>query len=186
MIAPKKLSDYPWVVVRVECKLCPRKGRYRLARLAARYGPEMPLERLLAALSGDCPYWRRPERIRKYTAHCGAQFIDLDHTLPPPDVPREVAHRQRQLGREDVPQQRPATRNQAGDVVPMLSGWPLPTLTIICRRCGRRDEHQVARLLLDGDVKLGLLLKGLTQDCPSWQAQSIYELCGARFDMPWL
>jgi hypothetical protein len=33
------LSDFPWVTVRVECPLCPhRRGTYRLARLAEKFG----------------------------------------------------------------------------------------------------------------------------------------------------
>jgi hypothetical protein len=39
----ERLSDFPWVVVRVGCNLCRRKGEYRLARLAAKYGPEISL-----------------------------------------------------------------------------------------------------------------------------------------------
>ena len=40
MKRPTKLSNYTWVVVRFDCTLCDRWGRYSLARLAARYGPE--------------------------------------------------------------------------------------------------------------------------------------------------
>lgn len=57
MIAPKTLSQYPWVVVRIECKLCSHRGAYRLARLAARYGPEFPLEGLIEDLANNFPYW---------------------------------------------------------------------------------------------------------------------------------
>jgi len=31
-----RLVDFPYVVVRLECNLCHRKGAYRLARLAVR------------------------------------------------------------------------------------------------------------------------------------------------------
>ena len=38
MTPPRRLVDWPLVQVEVECSLCPRHGRYRLARLAERYG----------------------------------------------------------------------------------------------------------------------------------------------------
>jgi hypothetical protein len=48
------LSSYPYVVVRIACRRCTRKGSYRLARLAAKYGAEIPMTELLAHLAGDC------------------------------------------------------------------------------------------------------------------------------------
>ena len=51
------LSSYPYVVVRLACRRCTRKGSYRLARLAAKYGSETPMMELLAHLAGDCAIW---------------------------------------------------------------------------------------------------------------------------------
>jgi hypothetical protein len=34
------LAYYPYVVVRIGCDRCTRKGAYRLARLAAKFGPD--------------------------------------------------------------------------------------------------------------------------------------------------
>jgi len=48
------LSSYPYVVVRIACRRCTRKGSYRLARLAAKYNAEIPMMELLAHLAGDC------------------------------------------------------------------------------------------------------------------------------------
>ena len=45
---------YPYIVVRIGCRRCTRKGAYRLARLAAKYGAEIPMMELLAHLAGDC------------------------------------------------------------------------------------------------------------------------------------
>ena len=70
-IAPTKLSNWPWVVVRVDCVLCSRKGCYRLARLAARYGPEQSIDGLLRDLCQDCLWFN--ERPRKYEPRCGAR-----------------------------------------------------------------------------------------------------------------
>ena len=84
-----RLSDWPWVVVNVGCGLCPRRGRYRLARLAARLGPETELERVLAQLAGDCGLMRSTEiKPRHYEARCGVRFEDLAYgKLPPPSLP---------------------------------------------------------------------------------------------------
>ena len=51
------LAAYPYVIVRVACSHCPnRTGSYRLARLAARLGPETSLEEHASACSA------RPQR----------------------------------------------------------------------------------------------------------------------------
>jgi hypothetical protein len=40
------LAFYPFVVVRIACRVCSRSGSYRLARLAAKFGPEITLRDL--------------------------------------------------------------------------------------------------------------------------------------------
>ena len=85
MDAPTRLSNWPWVIVRVDCKLCPRHGCYRLARLAQQFGAEMELERLIAVLARDCPYWRNDPR--PYEVRCGARLTDWDHQRPKLDIP---------------------------------------------------------------------------------------------------
>jgi hypothetical protein len=79
-----RLVTYPYVVVRPGCELCKRSGQYRLARLAAKFGPEIELPELLARLAGDCEAQnaRHPHRSR-----CAARFIDLDPPRKPPDAP---------------------------------------------------------------------------------------------------
>lgn len=88
------LAQFPYVIVRIECGMCPsRKGAYRLARLAAKYGPETPLDEVLARISADCPYQRAPRRPGdrepgQYVPRCHAYFADLDRPVqPPPDLP---------------------------------------------------------------------------------------------------
>jgi hypothetical protein len=92
--APSGLSDYPFVIVRVGCQFCPRQGVYRLARLAAKDGPEIDLDALLEALATDCRWHRNPgERgPGKYDAKCGAYFPDLRRPIPPnlPPVMRSL------------------------------------------------------------------------------------------------
>ena len=91
-----RLSSFPYVVVRVACTFCPkRRGVYRLARLAERFGAEVPLEELIQHLSADCPWQddpKRPGARRRgnlYVPRCHAHFPDLWHA-PPADLPPEV------------------------------------------------------------------------------------------------
>lgn len=51
-----RLADYPYVLVRISCDRCGRAGQYRLARLAAAYGPETDVDAVVEALSRDCVY----------------------------------------------------------------------------------------------------------------------------------
>lgn len=84
------LAAYPYVVVRVACTMCPhRTGSYRLARLAARFGPETPLEEVLRQIALDCPHREHPGRRRgnQYAPRCHAHFLDLETVPTPPDLP---------------------------------------------------------------------------------------------------
>jgi hypothetical protein len=76
-----RLTDFPYVLVRLRCDTCKRAGAYRLARLAAKFGSEILLDDLLIQLSADCP-WRDEPR-----GSCGARFADLPPRRPP-DMPR--------------------------------------------------------------------------------------------------
>jgi len=81
---PDTLLAYPYVVVRIACDACNRSGRYRLARLAEKYGADIDLETLLGYLAGDCKHWghSHPYRFR-----CRARLCDLHPPRRPPDVP---------------------------------------------------------------------------------------------------
>ncbi len=85
------LAAYPYVIVRVACPHCPnRTGSYRLARLAARLGPETPLEDVLRRIAFDCPWLdeRHPRSKSQYVPKCKAHFPDLEAPSPqPPDIP---------------------------------------------------------------------------------------------------
>lgn len=84
------LAQYPYVVVRVACDFCSkRKGSYRLARLAAKFGPETPLAVVLARIAFDCPYRGNEHRhTNQYVPQCHAHFPDLARPIPrPPDLP---------------------------------------------------------------------------------------------------
>ena len=74
MANPRRLVEWPWVFVEVECSLCRRCGRYRLARLAERYGAAAGLGPLLVTLTSSCKLPKFFERTRQYEARCGARF----------------------------------------------------------------------------------------------------------------
>jgi hypothetical protein len=58
------LAFYPYVVVRIACRVCSRTGSYRLARLAAKFGPEISLRDLTDRFSYDC-LWRAEARSKR-------------------------------------------------------------------------------------------------------------------------
>jgi hypothetical protein len=80
-----RLAFYPFVVVRIACRVCSRAGSYRLARLAAKYGHEITLRDLTDRFSYDC--LRRAEaRSKKGKSACGVYLPDLANPRPP-DLP---------------------------------------------------------------------------------------------------
>ena len=81
-----KLSNYPYVILRLACTTCDRKGRYRIVRLASAFGPEATIERVVGAISADCPWRVDP---RKYGG-CGCYALDLMAPRRPPDLPADM------------------------------------------------------------------------------------------------
>jgi hypothetical protein len=79
------LAFYPFVVVRIVCRVCSRRGSYRLARLAAKFGPEITLRELLNRFSYD-GLWRAEARSKRGTSSCGVYLPDLEQPRPP-DAP---------------------------------------------------------------------------------------------------
>src|SRR5271154_5610857 len=71
------LAHYPFVVVRIACRVCSRRGSYRLARLAAKFGPEITLRDLTNRFSYDC-LWRAEARSKKGKSACGVYLPDLE------------------------------------------------------------------------------------------------------------
>lgn len=59
--------------LRVECLCCPRKGRYNVAGLIARHGPQAQLERLKNAFAASCP----GIRAASIYARCGVYYPEL-------------------------------------------------------------------------------------------------------------
>jgi hypothetical protein len=80
-----RLAFYPFVVVRIACRVCSRRGSYRLARLAAKFGPEITLRDLTDRFSYDC-FWRADARSKAGKSACGVYLPDLANPRPP-DLP---------------------------------------------------------------------------------------------------
>lgn len=83
-----RLSAYPFVVVRIACAYCKRQGQYRLARLAATYGPECDTQTVLNRLTMDCVHRTGDRRRYRDASPCRPEMIDLKGPSPrPPDFP---------------------------------------------------------------------------------------------------
>jgi hypothetical protein len=76
-----RLGDVQPGRVYVDCASCKRSGRYQLARLIDRYGPDISTVDLLRHLTASCRYQRQPGAppARKYERLCLAAI-----TLPAP------------------------------------------------------------------------------------------------------
>ena len=72
-------------IARGACRVCSRNGAYRLARLAAKFGPEISLRDLLDRFSYDC-LWRAEARGKRGVSACGVYLQDLEQPRPP-DLP---------------------------------------------------------------------------------------------------
>ena len=150
--------------MRVDCKLCPRHGCYRLARLAQQFGAEMELERLVAVLARDCPYWRNEPR--PYEVRCGARLTDWDQGRPKLDMPPRTKRLE------------PARGDRALTIADLVG----LTVTMVCRPCRRRGVLGVAGLAgrFGADMPLPTLLRRLAVGCPSLleptpRCQAVYE-----------
>lgn len=107
---PSRLSDYPFVIVRLRCDVCERKGAYRLARLAHKWGSEIGLDSLLLKLSADCG-WRKTKHSYREGDGCHVYFCDLRGPTRPPDLPPGMAAlRLIKGGKNDQPEEAPARK----------------------------------------------------------------------------
>lgn len=163
---PSRLSDWPWVEVKVDCKLCPRHGCYRLARLAHRFGPETDLDLLLSHLASDCPWSRSGRSPRQYEVRCGVRFTDWDHRRPTLEMPVRSTRLSSARGFRKL----------------TLADLQTSTVTIVCRPCGRRGRFRVVGLIerFGADLALPTVLTRLAVGCPGLsevtpRCQAVYE-----------
>ena len=82
MAPDPRLRDYPYVVVRIACRDCPRAGQYRLAALAEKFGAEARLTDVLAAIAASC----ERNKEKQWARRCQAYLPDLVDPRPP-DMP---------------------------------------------------------------------------------------------------
>ena len=163
----------------VACVFCPRRGRYRIVRLAARYGPEAPLDQILADIAGNCQYWRPDPR--PYEPRCGARFEDLVE-LRPQDLPGQAGTLTKAVPREEVPLRRHRLAQPDPANAPRLSSWSEPRIGIHCKKCGREEVHETLALRTTmGNPLLTYLHHALTSDCPKRAAAKEHDWCGAKF-----
>jgi hypothetical protein len=85
-----RLRDYPYVVLRIACRECPRIGRYRLAVLAERFGADAETDDVLEAIAASCSARINPKRGLR----CGAFLPDIPPPRPP-DLPGALLPRER-------------------------------------------------------------------------------------------
>jgi hypothetical protein len=66
----------------------------------------------------------------------------------------------------------------------LLSDLRVPVLTVVCEPCGRRERHDVERLIRQygWDAKLTDLLTELVVDCPKRGGVSVYDRRKAVFE----
>jgi hypothetical protein len=69
-----RLADYPYVMVRIRCDGCQREGRYRPAKLAAKYGADFQVPDLIGKVASECPAWKLKHSLYE---RCKAYFPDL-------------------------------------------------------------------------------------------------------------
>jgi hypothetical protein len=49
------LRDYPFEMIRLACRKCPRKGQYRKSTLIERYGADANMINVRLVMAADCP-----------------------------------------------------------------------------------------------------------------------------------
>lgn len=115
-----RLSEYPFVVLRLRCDACERQGSFRTVRLAAKWGSEISLGKLLFKLSADCA-WRREKHSYRTGDGCHVYYPDLRGPPRPPDLPPGLAKLYLvQGGKADQPAEEPeeAATNKTRKAIP--------------------------------------------------------------------
>lgn len=173
--SPRRLVDWPWVTLEIECSLCHRAGRYRLARLAERFGASAELGPLLFALTERCKLPKFFERPRQYEARCGVRYrVPAGGPVPEGLPAREV--------RVDEPPVQPRRR-------PLGPEGPLPTVaSALAEGCTDLLVYCAGRLrnghLCHHGGRVGIDDLGVPVEWPLAHVRSLRRLrcsrCGSR------
>jgi hypothetical protein len=76
-IAGMRLWDYPYIVLRIACRECPRNGRYRLAVLAEWFGADAETHDVLETISASCSARIDPKRGLRPAGHSATTAAGL-------------------------------------------------------------------------------------------------------------
>lgn len=74
---PKTLADFDKPHMVLNCMTCGRKGRYNVARLIEKHGPDMPIKDFINLIGQSCTRWV----TRRET--CGLGCNDLIYMFMP-------------------------------------------------------------------------------------------------------
>lgn len=110
---PELLSDCSPVAGYVACRRCDRSGRKRLARLAVRYGSELPLNHILSELARVRALWTTYPRTED---RCGAYSVSS----------------QGRISLDSAIKGAPA----------LLTDWPVIRTSVICATCGLHQTYR--------------------------------------------
>lgn len=71
---PSRLKDYPFQTVEVVCRKCERAGRYKIAGLIEKHGPDMTFLELRKVFTSTCSKTNDVTRLNEV---CGVSFPDM-------------------------------------------------------------------------------------------------------------
>lgn len=86
---PKTLAEFTLPHMVLTCTQCNRRGRYSVARLIEKHGPNMPIRDFIDLIGQTCPRWTQPA---KYWS-CGLGCDELIYMFEPPPATEAYANR---------------------------------------------------------------------------------------------
>lgn len=87
---PKTLSEFTQSHMVLTCNQCGRKGRYNVARLIEKHGPDMPIRDFIDQIGQSCHRWVNPKKWQR----CGLGCSDLLYMFSPPPATEAFARKQ--------------------------------------------------------------------------------------------
>ncbi|MEY9782255.1 hypothetical protein [Sinorhizobium fredii] len=81
----KTLAEFKLPHMILNCAQCGRKGRYNVARLIERHGPDMPICNFIAMIGRTCPRWVNQTERQACGLGCDA-LVYMFMTAPATDA----------------------------------------------------------------------------------------------------
>jgi hypothetical protein len=94
MSGNETLRDFKEPFMEIECRNCPRKGRYKVSRLIEKWGPNLLIRTFIASVGMTCPKYVRNGRHDR----CGIGCPQLTYMFSA--APFTEEYQQRQINRE--------------------------------------------------------------------------------------